>query len=55
MNKAICEMTLEELREEYLFCVCAAQEEALERSERRYFYDRAIAVKQAIEDFKCID
>lgn len=55
MGKAICEMSLEELNEEYLFCVCAAQEEALVLSERRYFYDRAIAVKQVIEDFKCID
>lgn len=55
MGKAICEMSLEELNEEYLFCVCAAQEESLERSERRYFYDRSIAVKQAIEDFKSID
>lgn len=48
--KAICEMTLEELKEEYLYCVVASGDEALEADNRRYYHDRAEAVKRHIEE-----
>ena len=50
MGKAICEMTLEELNEEYLYCVVASQDVALDAGNRRYFRDRANVVKRYIED-----
>lgn len=48
MDKAICEMTLEELNAEYLYCLQAAQDDVLEDITRRYYYDRAQAVKMQV-------
>lgn len=50
MQKAVCEMTKEELREEYLYCVVASQESALDVDNRRYFRDRAEIVKRYLEE-----
>ena len=52
MQKAICEMSKEELSEEYLYCVVASQESALDADIRRYFRDRAEVVKRYLEKEK---
>ncbi len=48
MEKAICEMSLEELKKEYLYCTQAWQDDVLEDVLRRYYYDRAKAVEMQI-------
>lgn len=52
--KATCEMTLEELKDEYLYCVVASGEEALDADDRRYFHDRAEVIKQHIRERESI-
>lgn len=50
MRNAICEMTPEELKKEYLFCVEASNEKTLRASDRRYFHDRAAIIKEYISE-----
>ena len=54
MNKAICEMSLEELKTEYYMCVRASNDESLDFEIRKQAHIRADIVWQAIKDFKCI-
>lgn len=55
MNKALCEMSSEELKIEYDYCVEASHNETLSPIDRRYFYDRSYAILQLLEDFKCTE
>ena len=48
-NKAISEMTLEELKLEYLDCVVASGEKVVGK-DRKYFHDRAIEVRKLISE-----
>ena len=50
MSKAICEMNNEELASEYLYCVVASQDTALDVDNRAYFRDRAEVVKKYMNE-----
>lgn len=46
--KAICEMTKDELASEYLYCLCASEDELLDDTERSHYRRRADVVKMQI-------
>lgn len=48
-QKAICDMTTEELTCEYLYCINAADTEIYDTETKKYFQDRAEVVKKHIQ------
>ena len=48
-NKALSEMTLEELKLEYLHCIVASGEKVVGK-DRKYFHDRAKEVRKLISE-----
>lgn len=48
-EKAICEMNISELAEEYEHCMKSLESEALASDLRRYFWDRASVVKKYLD------
>lgn len=48
-EKAICEMNISELAEEYENCMKSLESEALASDLRRYFWDRASVVKKYLD------
>ena len=50
MSKAICEMTLAELMDEYSFCIIRSQNDSLDADIRNYYRDRANVIEKYIQE-----